>query len=349
MSIELQCPAPYFSHETVQMAHGAGGRLSRELTQKVFLPYFSNRYLDSLDDQAKFFLDASTVAFTTDTFVVSPVFFPGGTIGDLAVNGTVNDLAVGGATPLYLSAGFVLEEGYLLSDLEKIVQSAAEAARAAGVMIVAGDTKVVQKGQCDGIFINTSGIGTVKKGVDVSCKNLRPGDSILVSGTLGDHGMAVMTAREGLSFESVIQSDTRPLNAMIAAVLEKAPQVRAMRDPTRGGLAATLNEFAVASGVGIAIDEERLPVCPDVTGACELLGIDPLNVANEGKVVIAVPAACAETVVEIMRSQPDGSGKDAAIIGEVVEEHSGMVVIRTGLGSRRILEMPLGEQLPRIC
>ena len=349
MSIELRCPVPLLKHETIQMAHGAGGKLSRELTQKIFLPHLNNNCLASLDDQAKFVLEEGTVAFTTDTFVVSPVFFPGGDIGDLAVNGTVNDLAVGGATPFYLSAGFVLEEGFALTDLEKIVKSMADAASKAGVQIVTGDTKVVQKGQCDGIFINTSGIGVVRKGIAVSCLNLRPGDSIIVSGTLGDHGMAVMTAREGLSFQSDITSDTASLNVMISAILDEVPEVHAMRDPTRGGLAATLNEFASASQVGIVLDEAALPVRPDVLGACELLGIDPLNVANEGKVVVAAPAGCAKTVLRIMQEHSDAAEHGAAIIGEVVEDHPGMVIIRTVLGSRRILEMPLGEQLPRIC
>ena len=349
MSIEPNCPVPFMKHETIQMAHGAGGRLSRELTQKMFLPHLRNSCLDSLDDQARFFLEAGMVAFTTDTFVVSPVFFPGGNIGDLAVNGTVNDLAVGGATPLYLSAGFVLEEGFSLAELERIVKSLADAARTAGVEVVTGDTKVVEKGQCDGIFINTSGIGVIRKGVDISCANLKPGDSIIVSGTLGDHGMAVMTSREGLSFQSDITSDTASLSGLISAILDEVPEVHAMRDPTRGGLAATLNELANASQAGVVLDEASLPVRPDVLGACELLGIDPLNVANEGKVIVVVPAESSKDVLRIMRENTAVSGKDAAIIGEVVDDHPGMVVIRTLLGSRRILEMPLGEQLPRIC
>lgn len=349
MSIESRCPVPLLKHETIQMAHGAGGRLSRELTRKVFLPHLGNRCLEALDDQAKFFLEAGMVAFTTDTFVVSPLFFPGGNIGDLAVNGTVNDLAVGGAIPRYLSAGFVLEEGFSLAELERVVKSIADAARIAGVQVVTGDTKVVQKGQCDGMFINTSGIGVVKKGINVSCSNLKPGDRIVVSGTLADHGMAIMTAREGLSFQSGIMSDTASLNGMISKILDEVPEVHAMRDPTRGGLAATLNELAGASRTGIVLDEAALPVRPDVQGACELLGIDPLNVANEGKVVIAAPAENAEAVLRVMREEPGVSGKDAAIVGEVVDDHPGMVIIRTVLGSRRILEMPLGEQLPRIC
>lgn len=347
--MDLQCSAPHLRHETVQMAHGAGGVLSRELTRTVFLPSFGNSILDMLDDQARISLGPGKIAFTTDTFVVSPLFFPGGNIGDLAVNGTVNDLAVGGAVPLYLSAGFVIEEGFLFSDLTKIVSAMANAAAAAGVSIVTGDTKVVGKGQCDGIFINTSGIGLIEDRFDLSCKNLREGDAILVSGSLGDHGMAVMTAREGLSFQSEISSDTAALNRMISSILRDVPEVHAMRDPTRGGLASTLNELADASGKGIVVEEGRLPVRPEVQGACELLGIDPLTVANEGKVVVAVPQKRAEDVLRIMQGHEDASSGKAAIIGTVVKEHPGMVVVRTALGGRRILDMPLGEQLPRIC
>ena len=347
MTIAPVCPAPILQHETVQMAHGAGGRLSQTLMQRVFMPHLHNAFLDLLDDQAKLDLPAGRTAFSTDTYVVSPVFFPGGNIGELAVNGTVNDLAVGGAKPMYLSAGFVLEEGFSLVELETIVKSMAEAARKAGVMIVTGDTKVVGKGQCDKIFINTSGVGTVREGIALSCRNLQPGDSIILSGTVGDHGMAIMTSREGLSFQSTIASDCAALNSMISAVLDLVPAVHAMRDPTRGGVAATLNELAASSSVGIEIDETTIPVKPDVRGACELLGIDPLHVANEGKLVLAVASEDAEKVVEVLRSfEP---GRDAVIIGSVVDDHPGMVVMRTAFGSRRIIDLPLGEQLPRIC
>ncbi|MEI7826058.1 MAG: hydrogenase expression/formation protein HypE [Chlorobiaceae bacterium] len=348
MTIAPHCPAPIMQHETVQMAHGAGGRLSQALMQRVFMPHLSNAFLDLLDDQAKLALPPGRVAFTTDTYVVSPVFFPGGNIGELAVNGTINDLAVGGATPLYLSVGFVLEEGFLLAELDAIVKSMAEAACKAGVMIVTGDTKVVGKGQCDRIFINTSGIGIIREDTALSCRNLKPGDSILLSGTVGDHGMAIMTSREGLSFQSRIASDSAALNTMIGAILDAVPSsVHAMRDPTRGGVAATLNELAVSSSVGIEIDESAIPVKPDVRGACELLGIDPLHVANEGKVVLAVAAADAAKALEVMRSFEHG--RDAVIIGSVVDLHPGMVVMRTAFGSRRIVDLPLGEQLPRIC
>lgn len=345
--MQLSCPAPILRHETVQMAHGAGGRLSQELTQRVFMPHLQNAFLDQLDDQAKFDTVPGRMAFSTDTYVVSPLFFPGGNIGELAVNGTVNDLAVGGAVPMYLSAGFVLEEGLPLAELEEIVRSMAESARKAGVMIVAGDTKVVQKGQCDKIFINTSGVGFVREGVDVSCRNLKPGDAVIVSGSIGDHGMAVMTTREGLSFQSRISSDTAALNGMIHAVLDVVPGVHAMRDPTRGGVAATLNELASSSSVGIELQESSVPVREEVRGAAELLGIDPLTVANEGKLLLIVPEADAESVLEVMHAHE--FGRDAACIGRVVDDHHGMVVMRTPFGSRRIVEMPLGEQLPRIC
>ncbi|MBC8524225.1 MAG: hydrogenase expression/formation protein HypE [Chlorobium phaeobacteroides] len=345
--MQLSCPSPILQHETVQMAHGAGGRLSQELTARVFMPHLNNPVLDQLDDQARFDAEPGRIAFTTDTYVVTPVFFPGGNIGDLAVNGTVNDLAVGGAMPRYLSAGFVLEEGLPLVDLERIVRSMAEAARKSGVVIACGDTKVVQKGQCDRIFINTSGVGFIPPGRDVSCRNLLSGDAVLLSGTIGDHGMAILTTREGLSFQSRIQSDSAALNGMIADVLQAAPNLHAMRDPTRGGVAATLNELAASSSVGIELDEGALPVREEVRGAAELLGIDPLTVANEGKVLLVVPAAEADAALVVLRAHEHGS--EAAIIGEVVDEHPGMVVIRTSLGSRRILDMPLGEQLPRIC
>ena len=348
MTMTSICPAPIMQHETVQMAHGAGGRLSQALMQRVFMPHLHNSFLDLLDDQAKLDLPPGRTAFTTDTYVVSPIFFPGGNIGELAVNGTVNDLAVGGARALYLSAGFVLEEGLPLVELETIVKSMAEAARQAGVMMVTGDTKVVGKGQCDRIFINTSGIGSIREGVNLSCRNLKAGDSIILSGTVGDHGMAIMTSREGLSFQSRIQSDCAALNGMIGTILDEQPSaIHAMRDPTRGGVAATLNELAQSSFVGIEIIEATIPVKPDVRGACELLGIDPLHVANEGKLVLAVAAEQAQGVLDLMRAID--LGRDAVIIGSVVDDHPGMVVMRTVYGSRRIIDLPLGEQLPRIC
>lgn len=343
----FNCPLPILQHATVQMAHGAGGRLSQDLMRQVFMPRFSNRFLDQLDDQAKLDMPSGRIAFTTDTYVVTPCFFPGGTIGTLAVNGTVNDLAVGGARPLYLSAGFVLEEGFSIADLERIAESMADAARKAGVLIVAGDTKVVQKGSCDGIFINTSGIGVLRDDVSLSCRYLKPGDSILLSGSVGDHGMSIMTAREGLSFQSSLSSDCASLNHMIAAVLDEVSEVHAMRDPTRGGVAAVLNELSLFSSVGIVIEEHAVSVRDEVRGACELLGIDPLHVANEGKLIAAVPSEAASRALDIMCSFEEG--RHAAVIGSVTAEHPGMVVMRTAFGTRRIVDLPLGESLPRIC
>ncbi|MBM3163566.1 MAG: hydrogenase expression/formation protein HypE [Chlorobi bacterium] len=347
MTEPFACPLPLLRHETIQMAHGAGGRLSQELTRQVFMPHLGNAFLDLLDDQAKLTLPSGRAAFTTDTYVVSPCLFPGGTIGSLAVNGTVNDLAVGGARPLYLSAGFVLEEGFPIADLDRIVGSMAEAAGKAGVLIVTGDTKVVQKGFCDGIFINTSGIGVLRQEVELSCRNLQPGDRILLSGTAGDHGMSIMTAREGLSFQSGISSDCAPLNHMIEAMLDAVPGIHAMRDPTRGGVAAVLNELAASSSVGIDIEERSIPVRDEVRGACELLGIDPLHAANEGKLIAVVPDEAAREVLGIMHAFEEG--RDAAIIGTVSVDHPGMVVMHTVFGSRRIVDLPAGEQLPRIC
>ncbi|ACF14296.1 hydrogenase expression/formation protein HypE [Chloroherpeton thalassium ATCC 35110] len=338
---------PIINHQTVQMAHGAGGKLSAELIEKFILPRFANEALNRLEDQATLALPAGKVAFSTDTFVVSPIFFPGGDIGDLAINGTVNDLAMSGATPLYLSVGFVLEEGFSLEAFHRVLISMENAAKNAGVRVVTGDTKVVGKNSCDKIFINTSGIGVIAAGVSISCKNLVPGDKILISGSLAEHGMAVMTKREGLSFQSEILSDTAPLCKMVEKMLAATPEIHAMRDPTRGGLATTLNEFAKSSQVGIKIYEEKVPVRDDVRGACEMLGIDPLYVANEGKLVAAVPAEKADAVLAAMRA--DKFGEAACIVGEVTSSHTGMVVMQTRLGANRIVDMPLGEQLPRIC
>ncbi len=345
--MQFQCPLPQTRHELVQIAHGAGGRLSKELMERVFMPPLSNPLLAELDDQARLSLPPGRIAFTTDTYVITPLFFPGGNIGELAVHGTVNDLAVGGAVPRFLSAGFVVEEGFSLATLQSIVNSLGDAARKAGVAVATGDTKVVQKGQCDGLFINTSGIGEIREGIDVSCRRLEPGDRLILSGTLADHGMAVLSAREGLSMQMTIASDSASLHGMIAAVLDAFPGVHAMRDPTRGGAAATLNELASASGVGIVLDEEAIPVRPEVRGACELLGIDPLTVANEGKVILAVPSHGVDTVLDALHR--DVLGKHAVVIGEVVGDHRGVVVMQTAYGSRRVVEMPLGEQLPRIC
>lgn len=343
----LSCPLPLLDHETIQLAHGSGGRLSADLLEKLFLPRFSNETLNRLDDQAVLSMPPGRVAMTTDSFVVDPIFFPGGNIGDLAINGTVNDIAMCGAKPLYLGAAFVLEEGLPMESLHRILTAMEEAAELAGVTVVTGDTKVVNKGCCDKIFITTTGLGAVPEGLNISAANLRPGDRIILSGTIADHGMAIMTCREGLSFQSRIQSDTAPLNTLVKAMLDATSEIHALRDPTRGGLAATLNEFARSSGVGIHLYEGTTPLADDVRGACEILGIDPLYVANEGKLVAVIPAASAETVLDAMQRHP--LGKEAVIIGEVVEEHAGLVTMETGLGASRIVDMPLGEQLPRIC
>ena len=336
----------------ILLAHGSGGRLSHELVKELFLKHFSNPVLARLDDAAMLELtspDAGDrrLAFTTDSYVVSPIFFPGGDIGKLAVCGTVNDLAMLGARPLCLSAAFIIEEGLKLEELEHIVASMASAAREAGVVIVAGDTKVVHKGSADGLFINTTGVGLIPPGVSISGANARPGDLILLSGTIGDHGMAVMMRREGLRFSSSLVSDCAPLNGLVEAMLGASRHIHCLRDPTRGGLATALNELAIQSQVGIEIDEENIPVREEVRAACELLGLDPLYVANEGKLVAVVPPQEAQQVLEAMRSHP--YGRQATTIGEVVAEHPGRVVMRTLLGARRIVDMLSGEQLPRIC
>jgi len=341
------CPSPLLHHTSIQLAHGAGGRLSSELIERVILPRFSNRILDRLEDQAVLQLPAGRVAFSTDTFVVDPIEFPGGNIGDLAINGTVNDVAMGGATPLYLSLGFVLEEGLEVDVFCRILDSMSAAAAKAGVMIVTGDTKVVDRGACDRIFINTSGLGIVREGVSLSATNIQAGDRVLLSGTIADHGMAVLTSREGLSFRSSVRSDTCALNGLVADLMDASPNLRALRDPTRGGIATTLNEFAKAAGVGIRLQDHAIAVRDDVRGACEVLGIDPMYVANEGKLIAVMPEDEAEAALAAARA--NAAGGAAAIIGEVTAEHAGMVSLVTALGSERIVDMPVGEQLPRIC
>ncbi|WP_456408480.1 hydrogenase expression/formation protein HypE [Caldithrix abyssi] len=344
---QFSCPLPKTDYQTIQMAHGAGGRLSADLIDKVFLPVFGNPMLNDLEDQARLQFNGQRLAFTTDSFVVSPIFFPGGNIGELAVNGTVNDLCMSGAIPKVLSVGFILEEGLPISDLHEILVAMRRALDKAGVQIVTGDTKVVNKGSCDKIFINTSGVGVIPDGVNISAKNIRPGDKIILSGTIADHGMAILSVREGLSFESTIESDTASLNRLVEAMLKVSKQIRAMRDPTRGGLATTLNELARSSGVGFKLEEQQIPIKQDVRSACEILGIDPLYVANEGKLVAVVPDEVAESMLEAMHRVPEG--KDAVIIGQAVEEHAGRVVMKNIYGVERIIDMPVGEQLPRIC
>jgi len=342
------CPLPLADYPTIVMGHGGGGKLGNELVEHLFLPAFRNPALENLGDAAVLELSAGSFAMSTDSFVVQPLFFPGGNIGELAVNGTVNDLAVSGADPKFLSASFILEEGFPLAQLAAIVQSMAAAAATAGVKIVTGDTKVVERGHGDGCYINTAGIGLLRQGITVGPHRAQPGDAILVSGTIGDHGMAIMSVREGLEFESQIRSDCAALNGMIAAVLQAAGNaVHTMRDPTRGGIASTLNEIALSSNVGVAIDEMRLPVRPQVQSACELLGLDPVYVANEGKAVFFVAPEAAECVLEVLRGHP--LGRDAAHIGHVTTEHKRMLVARTAMGSNRVIPTQIGEQLPRIC
>jgi hydrogenase expression/formation protein HypE len=341
------CPLPLRDYPAVTLAHGGGGRLSAELVEHLFLPAFADAALSRLADAAMLPAAAGRLAFTTDAFVVRPLFFPGGSIGELAVNGTVNDLAMSGAEPLYLAAAFVLEEGFALAELAEVVRRMADAARAAGVRVVAGDTKVVERSRGDGCHITTSGIGAVPDGVGPAPDRARPGDAVILSGTIGDHGMAVMSVREGLEFETVIESDTAPLHGLVRDILSVTREVHCLRDPTRGGLAATLSEIAGRSGVGIVIEEAAVPVKGAVRAACEMLGFDPLHVANEGKLVAVVPAQWAAAVLARIAAHPLGS--HAAVIGHVTDRHPGLVAARTALGGTRVVSLPLGEQLPRIC
>jgi hydrogenase expression/formation protein HypE len=331
--------------DKILLAHGSGGKMMHDLIAG-FMPRLANPILDKMEDSAVFEIKGK-IAFTTDSYTVQPLFFPGGDIGKLAVCGTVNDLSVSGARPLYLSLAFIIEEGLPVSELKKIIESIASAAVEAGVSIVTGDTKVVGKGGADKLFINTAGVGAVPEGVNISAANARPGDKIIVSGTIGDHGIAVMSQREGLKFSSPLPSDCAPLNGLVAAMLAVTNDIHCMRDPTRGGLAVTLNDFAEKSGAGIIIEETKIPIAKAVRGACELLGLDPLHIANEGKLVAVVPPEKAEAVLKAMRSHK--YGQDAAIIGEVTKAHPARVVMQTSLGASRIIDMPVGELLPRIC
>ena len=343
----LSCPMPKLDHDTVQMAHGSGGKMMSELIDKVFMTCFGNEILEKMEDQARLPSSEGELVFTTDSFVVDPIFFPGGNIGDLAVHGTVNDLCMSGAKPMYLSVAFIIEEGFPIVDLFTIATSMREAADHANVLIVTGDTKVVNSGSCDKVFINTSGIGFLPKNVNISASNVQPGDSIIISGTVADHGMAIMTQRENLSFQSEIESDSAALNGLVDVMLDVTKDIHAMRDPTRGGVAATLNEFAKSSGVHIQMIETALPVRPNVQATCEILGIDPLHVANEGKLIAAVPGGVAEEVLAAMRQHE--LGLEAAIIGTVVGKSEGIVTVRTLVGAERVIDLPMGEILPRIC
>lgn len=343
----LVCAAPLSAGETVLLGHGGGGRLTSELIRDLFLPAFDSAALSRLDDQAIVTVNGCRLAFTTDSFVVKPLFFPGGDIGSLAVHGTVNDLAMGGARPLFLSAAFIIEEGFSMQELRRIVGSLRDAAREAGIEVVTGDTKVVEQGSGDGLFINTSGIGVVPPGLSLSCNQAKPGDRVLLSGPIGDHGMAIMAQREGLEFESTIRSDSAALHGLVAEMLRATDKIRCMRDPTRGGLASALNEIAGQSRVGIELDESSIPIHEQVRAACELLGLDPVYVANEGKLVTIVAEGAEQDLLQAMRSHH--LGREARVIGKVKREHSGLVTMRTPLGTTRIVDMLAGDQLPRIC
>jgi hydrogenase expression/formation protein HypE len=347
------CPLPIFEHNQIVLGHGSGGKLTADLIEKVFLPAFKNPVLDKLDDQAVVTIGGATLAFTTDSFVVSPIFFPGGDIGRLAVYGTVNDLAMSGARPLYLSAAFILEEGLAVDDLRRVVESMRAAAEKVNVQFVTGDTKVVNRGKGDQIFITTTGIGVIDDGVTLSADRARPGDKIILSGYIGDHGMAIMSQRENLEFEGAIESDCASLHGLVADMLATPSGgagnnfIHCLRDPTRGGIATTLNEIAKRAQVGMNLREQSIPVRESVKGACEVLGLDPLYVANEGKLVAVVVPEMANSLLRQM--QLHELGRDAAIIGEVVADHPGMVLMKTEIGGTRVLDVMLGEQLPRIC
>ena len=346
-SPSFSCPVPLQEYPNVLLAHGGGGRLMHHLIETVFLEAFGNPQLENRHDGAVLELGGARIAFTTDSYVVRPLFFPGGDIGSLAVNGTVNDLAMCGAKPLYLSAGFILEEGLPMETLRRVVGSMRDAAQAAGVQFATGDTKVVDRGKADGLFVNTAGIGVVPSGVVIRPSEVRPGDAILLSGDIGRHGIAIMAVREGLEFETPIESDCAPVAGAVQALLAAGVEVHCLRDATRGGLATTLVEIATASGCGIQISEAAIPVHESVTGACEILGFDPLYVANEGRFTAFVAAADAERALEILRRQPGGS--EASLIGRTTVQDAGLVVLQTRIGASRLVDMLSGEQLPRIC
>ncbi len=344
----LQCPIPISDYPQVLLAHGGGGRLTQMLIERMFVPAFDNPTLETLHDGAILDVEGSRLAFSTDSYVISPLFFPGGDIGSLAVHGTINDLAMCGARPLALSAGLILEEGLPMNDLWQVVQSMQAAARAAGVSIVTGDTKVVDRGKGDGVFINTAGLGLIPPGIHVAPRFARPGDVILINGAIAVHGIAIMSVREGLEFETTLASDSAPLNGLVESILAVGGnKVHVLRDPTRGGLASTLNEIAAQSRLGVRLEEARIPLWDQVRGACEILGLDPLYVANEGKCLVIVTPEMAEPVLEVMQAHP--LGREAAMIGQVVEDHPGKVFLRSRIGGMRVVDMLSGEQLPRIC
>jgi hydrogenase expression/formation protein HypE len=345
--LTASCPLPITDYKEIVLAHGSGGKLSHQLISKIIAPQFANELLAPMHDGAIFSLGNERVAFSTDSYVVSPIFFPGGDIGKLAVHGTVNDLAMCGARPLYLSCAFILEEGVPMQDFWRVVQSMRAAADEAGVQLVTGDTKVVDRGKADGIFINTAGIGLVAPGVNIQPTRAQIGDKILISGPIAVHGIAIMSVREGLEFETEIASDTAALHGLVRQILEACKDVHVLRDPTRGGVTSAVTEIAQSANVGVLLDESAIPISEEVKGACEILGLDPLYVANEGKLIAIVPRGDAENVLAAMRGH--SLGKDAALIGEIVAEHRGFVVMKTRVGGMRVVDMLSGEQLPRIC
>ena len=345
--LALSCPLPLSGSDRILLGHGSGGRMTADLIARCFLPAFHNEFLDKRNDQAVIDIGGVRLAFTTDAYVVTPLFFPGGDIGDLAVNGTVNDLAMAGAQPLYLSAAFILEEGFLLADLERIVTSMRKSAEAAGVLLVTGDTKVVDRGKADGCFVTTTGLGLVAHARTISGDRARAGDVVILSGPIAEHGMAIMAARADLELETPVASDTAALHRLVLDMIGTGADIHCLRDPTRGGVATALNELAQQSGVGIVLDEAAIAVREPVRGVCELLGLDPLYVANEGKLLAVVPRADADRVLAAMHRHPEG--REASVIGEVVEDGARLVVLKTTVGGRRIVDMLQGEQLPRIC
>ncbi|MCX6122488.1 MAG: hydrogenase expression/formation protein HypE [Ignavibacteriales bacterium] len=347
MNNGFSCPLPMMEYKHVLLAHGGGGKLSHQLIKNMFASQFKNELLEPLHDGAIFSIGTTRFAFSTDSYVINPIFFPGGNIGTLAVNGTVNDLSMCGARPLYLSAAFIIEEGLSMEELWRVVRSMETAAKAAGVQLVTGDTKVVDRGKGDKIFVNTSGIGILPDGVTISPRHAKPGDKIILSGTIADHGIAIMSVREGLEFETQIESDCAPLNELVETMFAASQEIHVLRDPTRGGVASVLNEIAESAAIGISIFEDRIPVSEEVLGACEILGFDPLYVANEGKLLAFVAPSAGDKVLGAMRTHP--LGKNAVIIGEVVADHSGTVIMKTRIGGSRVVDMLSGEQLPRIC
>lgn len=343
----MACPIPISDYRTVLLAHGGGGKLTQQLIEKMFVPEFRNEFLSRLHDGAVLTVNGATLAFSTDSYVIKPIFFPGGDIGELAVNGTINDLAMCGARPLFLSVALILEEGFPMEDLWRVVQSLRKAAEKAGVVVCTGDTKVVDRGKGDQIFINTSGVGLMRENVEINPARAAAGDKVILSGDIAVHGIAIMSVREGLEFETQIKSDTAPLHGLVEDMFNASHNIHVLRDPTRGGLASALNEIAKSAHAGILIEEECVPIAEEVEGACEILGLDPLYVANEGKLVAIVPASDSAAVLSAMKNHP--LGRNAAIIGEVTKDHPGTVVMKSKVGGTRVVDMLSGEQLPRIC